>query len=442
MKNLSEKFDQLPQDFDREAIWQGIEKPTGFFYIRTYLWKALGLIGAGSAILGSLLFYAGFFAAPSSSQDLSKSQLNTSKPSTKIAASSATTNPRLSIPSIELEDSKKTDRTLISPQVNKLDQIRTENHHTNTKSSTTPKPSKTEATPPAPVQTILQETKSIYKQENLISTTVDTPQPVEREPSQVLAMSLTEQASSRTTVQTFALAPPLPTPTAKSDTVYYLSSETSLSKLSRNQSITHSLAVRMGVGSHQSQFSAPGEEDLTLRSGLERTQLDYHLGLRYALQVNNGFFLALSGNYHLYKEEINTSFLKVSTEEDILVSYRLYNHYHQFSGQAGIGKRFQQKFFFIDLQAGMGLTMHQAVDADYFLAEGQLASPTEVQTTYMNTNKLFFNGEAAIGKYIGDRWMLRMGPQFNGPIQLTGPTANSNHRLSSYLLFVEFGTWF
>ena len=442
MKNLSEKFDQLPLDFDREAVWQGIEKPTGFFYVRIYLWKALGLMGAGSVIIGSLLFYSGFFAAPSSSQNLSKGQLNRNKPSTKMAASSATTNTPLTKPTIELEDSKKTGRTLTSTQVNQLDQTRTGNHPTHAESSTPPEPNQAEATPSAPMQTILPETNPIYNQEDLISTTVDTPQPVEREPSQALALFLTEQASSRIPVQTFALAPPLPAPKTMLDTIHYPHSEATQPVSPKNHPFIHTFSVRGGIGSHQSQFTGDGKTGLALRSGLERPQVDYHLGLRYALQIKNGFFLALAGNYHLYKEQIATTYWRASTEEDILVTYQLYNHYHLFSGQLGLGKRFQQKTFFIDLQAGLGLTMHQAVETDYFTEEGQLASEAEILAAYTNTNNLFWTGEAAIGKYIGDRWAVRMGPQFNASLILTGTTSTTQHRLSSYLLFVEFGTWF
>ncbi len=36
MKKLSEKFDHLPQDFDREIIWQGIKKPKPALIFHTY----------------------------------------------------------------------------------------------------------------------------------------------------------------------------------------------------------------------------------------------------------------------------------------------------------------------------------------------------------------------------------------------------------------------
>jgi hypothetical protein len=51
MKKLSEKFDRLPQDFDREAIWKGIEKPKRLFIYRPEFWTAFA-----AALSGVLLF--------------------------------------------------------------------------------------------------------------------------------------------------------------------------------------------------------------------------------------------------------------------------------------------------------------------------------------------------------------------------------------------------
>ena len=48
MKNLSNKFDQLPQDFDREAIWNGIEKPKRSFLFGLKFWGIVAIFAFGA----------------------------------------------------------------------------------------------------------------------------------------------------------------------------------------------------------------------------------------------------------------------------------------------------------------------------------------------------------------------------------------------------------
>jgi hypothetical protein len=126
----------------------------------------------------------------------------------------------------------------------------------------------------------------------------------------------------------------------------------------------------------------------------------------------------------------------------VQIDYKLHNHYHVFSGQVEMGKRFFQKAFFWDVNGGLGLKFNQITDADFFVGAGELAGQEQVESTYQRSTDVFFTAQAAVGRQLSDRLFVRMGTQINSGIELTAPQAEIRHRLVPIHVFLEAGIRF
>lgn len=397
MKKFSEKFDQLPQDFDPELIWQGIEKPgKRSDRRRYYLW--IGLLWIAATVLVC------FFSR----------QTKTAQESAPIAgidnANSHTTvvyvgaNSSASTPYGHMED--------------RVDALPTVNRNTNIASKLEKNPGSFEDNPsndrPA-VETITPNTPDSMDEVQQIIPEI---------PAGKHYATVTESLPVLNCTVDFNREKP----------VWYAAPNIIVVHKVPKQS----LALGVDIGRHQSYFDAPSDENAALRSQLEMPQLDYGLGLRYEYLLSRDFFVSVSANYHLYKDQINTAY----TQPNLRVDYRLYNHYHVFAAQLELGKRFFQRHFFWDAQGGLGLKLHQITEADYFMSEDILADASQISHTYRNTPDLFFAAQAALGKQLGQKSFARLGVQTTPGLRLSAPGSEMTHQIMPFRAFIEVGTRF
>jgi hypothetical protein len=438
MKNLSEKFDRLPQDFDKEEIWAGIERPAKAPFSIRYLWV---MVAIGIALPLSFLL-------------IKSSGSGNESDHFKIAG---TTDDLISV--------NEGQSALINERNDFSSESRTEDIESFQSSShLVSVDGAGESFSSTFMQNVNNRSRNlegegiplISEQQENADYSSDGNTPEDEKPHSA--------ASGETDAYN---AEPKPLEVLESEIAFdrkqYEYSHLPLSSLDiLNQnwdfetpvlvsnksedaiSGRHSLALRAGLGSHFTSFSSSEDDNLDLRKGLEQNQMDYSLGLRYEYELRKNFFLSFSAGYQLFKDWIQTSYIRKGTGEDpnVLIEYDLFNHYHTFLSRAEAGKRFIQKDFFWDLSAGMGIKFHQISDVDFFVDKGQLAEQAEVEAIYQSSVNAFFTGQAAIGRYFGSRHFMRAGVQFNSPIRLTDSNADVNHQIIPLNGFVEVGMRF
>jgi hypothetical protein len=402
MKKIAEKFDELPQDFDREAIWKGIEKPKPV-WISTSLGKVVSFLALGSVaalVVLSLSNQADYQKAVTPSiLATAVSQLPTIPHDQPKTATTATEN-------VPLPD---------SPQARLYSSSEPVAAHEMSSAITLDSP-----------QASTNAREGASQEGNLLADERD-PIPTGTSPAKGLLPNHLEALP--VTFHLLETQPNLPAIEAQTST-------------SSPDTLRQSLAIRTGIGWHRSHFSTTNEEVLPWRNTLEAPQLDYSFGLRYEWQLKHQFLVSLTASYHLFKDEIRTTTTLDSISQEWDLEYKLHNHYHLFTSQLEFGKRFDQGVFFFDIQAGIGAKFLQIAEVDYFVEEGVLDSQVVIDRNYQNAANLFFTGQAALGKSLTEQSFLRIGAQFYSGITLTQPQADFSHRIVPIQLFCEVGMRF
>ena len=401
MRNKSELFDQLPQYFDREAIWEGIEKPKRRPFFQIYFW------GASAVIVFAALFFLYF-------------QNDTSLPGIETPSASMITN------------SPGTSSTVVRNGESPVEKDKPQEESI--------------ATLPA-TATNKYQNRNQYSNDQILGTasgqaqtgqvlTIEVPAPENVAQNAIPNLSFSPDNTDLLIKPLPSLLRPLETKVKKVRPVEVFSSYRDR-KRGRQ-----SLALRGSIGMHRTRFTALNEDDSKWRSDLERPQVDYGFGLRYEHVLRRDFFVSLTANYNLYKEQINTDLLRQLVNQDVQVEYRLYNHYSVFAGQLEVGKRFYQRAFFLDLNVGAGLNLHQIYEVDYFVGKDQLAAETQIRRDYQHNTNAYLTGGASIGTYLGQRLFVRAGTQFNSGFKLTTAKAKVQHRITPFNAYLEIGMRF
>jgi len=406
MKDLSRKLDQFPQDFDRETIWEGIEKPGAPFFWRAPFWIFFLLLL--TILVGVSIYYLDGTYHPESEQP----------------SRSAAVGPHdySNIPLVDLLDTISAGRNSLGEGSDKAQ-------------SGAVFPIRPEGKPTQPISRI----------ENTATQKVGADSLAASSERALNALSLDRRLEqSLESSRRFSDIPPLRASVALLKKERVERAITGYATAPENTEIPNqSLALRVGVGAHRAMFSSPNAEALRWRSDFEEPQLDFTLGVRYTHRLNRkNVLLSVSAHYALYKEKVLNTHTQYLPDREVQIDYKLHNHYHTFSSQAEIGKRFDHRAFFWEVWGGGGIKFAQATDADYFIAEDELAAPGQVDADYETTRDLFFTAHAAVGKNLSRRLFIRIGTQFNSALDLTGPQSAIRHQVVPVQAFLELGARF
>ena len=380
MNHLQDTFDQLPQDFDRMAIWRGIEKPTRRFWLPHLFWTDLAVL----CLIGLVWGIAAWMPStpPGTSPHAPKQPLAAQAPRSQPVAAEAPPGiahaPAGQIPAPRPQAAP--------PQTGRAIQ----------------------AASPLPLPRALAA-----QLHPIPAGGIPTPLIREIPPQAVPAMAPTVQAP--------APAPrfdPLPAP----------------APVFRN-----SLHLRLSAGQHRAVFSPAQPATLTWRAPFEQAQVDFGLGLRYERVLQRDFLLAFSAQYTLFKDNIQTTRLGTQLGQPVRIAYDLHNHYHVFAAQLALGKRMPAGPYFWDVLGGGGVKLYQVSEVDFFVGEGQLASEAQAQALYAPSPDLFFTAQTAVGRHLGHRLTIRLGAQAASGLDLSAATAPYQHRVLSLNAFVEAG---
>jgi hypothetical protein len=402
MKDIAEKFDHLPQDFDREAIWNGIEKPKRRFPFRAYYWAALfGLVG----ICCVCYWITVPPEAAVNTFEHAGLDLNTVVLEKEVVPRAEAATPELDLATA----------TATPPSIATIQNRATHN--------------------PAAIPILASQETTI---------------------NQMLPFERTELLASERTHRERLRLPAMPLDSQLTGAIDLLPGKKQLLVIGMDQLFSngqavseirpkkkrHRLALQAGIGVHGTRYSSTTEEALSWRNDLEKPQIDYSLGLRYEYALTRKLFLSASTTYQLYKDQISTTYVREARGQDTLINYQLYNHYHLLSGQLAAGRRFYQPGFFWDIQAGIGLTYHQVAQVDYFVGAGELADQRQVAQDYQNLADVFYTGQIAIGKQLTSRFYARAGGQISSRKTLTASRAATRHRIFPVNAFLELGIRF
>jgi hypothetical protein len=400
MKKLSEQFDNLPQDFDREAIWSGIEKPKPLFFFRPSF-MATFLAGTAAALLFVFNPLKPTPHQPNATESVEVTAANTMPTLSTSHLEGSATNP---IPTNPTKES-------IAASFSTAEATPTYQEETGFSSEMVQKNAE-----------LRSETEGAANANTPVNKSLTPALPIQPSaPKQLPSISATSFSANSDLAGRLSPAPPQIKPAPRHG--------------------KHRLALRGGVGFHTIHFSTNNETDPAWRNQLEKTQLDYSLGLRYEYAFEQNFLLSLTASYQLIKDQIQTEYIRQTPLQDYLINYQLHNHYHLFSGSLELGKRFYQKRFFWDVQGGVGITLHQISEVDFFVGEGELADEIQIANTYpaAPAKDVFFTGQAAIGKHLNSRLFARTGVQIQSARDLASPQEGIRHRIVPFQVFMEVG---
>lgn len=401
-KNLAEKFDRLPQDFDRLAIWNGIERPKKYFMLKFYFFRGF---------LASLVLATLFLVFTQSEDVFSKDEKPASIALAK-SSESAFENKGEVGPIQHLSD-RSAIRQTKSKVIADVSPILLEQEKTLSPTLTQfGRKTKEIKKPLEKKEEILHQ-----KQHHTSLPQVDTIANLEIQIPDELYLVLKQKGVDLPFIDPDQL-PAIINPRR------------------------HSLSIRAGIGSHQSHFLSTLEESLAWANRQEKPQLGYNLGLRYEYLLKNNFLLSINGGYQLYKANINTRNLLDSMGQALQIDYDLYNHYHLFTGNLELGKRFHHETFFWDILGGLGLKFKQFSEVDYFIKEGELARKPLVKALYKNSGHVFYSLQTSFGKHLTDRIFIRVGAQAFSGFTLTGPQTTNRHLIIPFTTFLEAGVKF
>lgn len=394
MSQLQDKFDRIPQEIDRMAIWKGIARPKRKFPFRI-LW--------GTAIL-LILGLTGVYVTGTESTPTE--EIRATPESQETPGRSVEVISKKLISEVERQESEG--KALV------------------------------ENSPMATVESIPSPDSPEMQRE--------TDQGMMRSSSQaILSHLMKEVLVSKKEVQysleavrtsLYSLSIPVQLPQQPTfDSPIPIDPEAASSR-------SQSLSLSVGMGTHLSSFTTSALEGTNWRSELERPQTDLTASLRYEKMLKRNFLVSAVLSYDLYKDQIVTTYLRDSANQFDRIDYELYNHYQVLSGQVLLGRRWVKKSYFWDVLAGPGVKLHQSTETDYFVREGQLASEEEIKAVYHRSMDIFGTGQAAVGRYLGQRSFLRAGFRMNAALDLSVPDSPIRHRVSSFQPFVEAGVRF
>lgn len=189
----------------------------------------------------------------------------------------------------------------------------------------------------------------------------------------------------------------------------------------------HHLTLFAGVGYHINQIKATDVAESMRLDALEKPQLDFHLGVQYDFLTASRWILGGQLSYQLFKDRIATSEISIVDQKLTDVDYELFNHYHVIMGSILGGKRWIYRGFFADLMAGASVKVYQYVENDFFETGGLEQDRMRINEDYRFSYHVTPLIAVKAGTYIGKDWYITCGLQTHMNLRLTSPNAQYEH---------------
>lgn len=386
MKKRSEKFDDLPLDFDPEVIWKGVRKPTPIVIYRKI---TLGLLTVGSILL---IFW---FVFPRKKKNLLKEEGFSSRVKTDASA-------------IVIETPNYLDHK-IQTEISALSE-------------------KDGSVSSLPSSKALGS--CLTSEKNALSLNFQ-----KRDAISALDLRHRSFVANGLNLSNYLMLIPDKLSPLKEDKPKKMS-------LHPLPSIIHTLNIYAAAGTHQNQFISSGL--LNRQSTLERAQLDVQAGLSFGAVLKRNFTLNMGVSYALFKDRIEQGVFKVENQQLLKVDYDLYNHYHLTNAHFELGKRFIKPQVFYDLRIGAAANILQKSELDYFDQYGALVNEELILGAYDDKTPVFFS-TYRLG--IGRIWNLSVdrktfgsiGFMGNSPVRLNNKGSEYTHRVIPAFMYAELG---
>jgi hypothetical protein len=433
MGHLQDKMDEFPMEFDRELLWQKIEKPKKGAKLRARFGALLFLL-----LATALLFLLGQYSAE---DQISVADGNDNNLSRELKANSGQANE----PGINSLSGNLAEITVPNNHKTSFE------NHQNVDIGNTPDKlfphSKSGVNPDYPTQDEIAFKSPVNKHNwKQIASSISSQGNSKSESTNLIGKALYQDTpvSQKTLIQTnksfnLSLLPVLSQEITETNKTLHF--EEGLIKPFKPSSSLNRINIFAGIGKHGTQFLST-EGDASLRTELEKPQIDFHLGLSYERLLQRGIFLSIGADYSLYKDKIITAFQRLQGNKWERLDFSIYNHYHVFSANLLIGKRLPLGGFFLDFSGGAGFNFLQLQDVDYFSDAGVSVNSSEITRDYTGNTSFFFLGRAAIGKQINQRISLQTGLQYKSWVNLTNPAADIRHRIQPFSWYVACGYGF
>lgn len=191
----------------------------------------------------------------------------------------------------------------------------------------------------------------------------------------------------------------------------------------------HHLTLSAGVGYHINQIKTTDLAESMRLDDLEKPQLDFHVGIQYDYVTRSRWIMGGQWSYQLFKDRIATSEISIVDHQLTDVDYELFNHYHVMMGSILGGKRWIYRGFFADFMAGASVKAYQYVENDFFETGGLEQDRMRINDDYRFSYHISPLISLRAGTDIGKAWYVTFGLQANMNLRLTSPQAHYEHRM-------------
>lgn len=161
----------------------------------------------------------------------------------------------------------------------------------------------------------------------------------------------------------------------------YLAPTQTISLKSSTAKRKNQLLLATGFGSHNNTFTTQ-QNIQNQRSSREKVQFDYVLSARYRRYFENSLFYETGISYFLTKDKWQSSTREESLHQVKNTTYRMFNHYHSFAFQLGVGYVFP--IFDKSIKASVGTNTHfiNIYEVDYLNQYETLVNESIVEKSY------------------------------------------------------------
>lgn len=206
------------------------------------------------------------------------------------------------------------------------------------------------------------------------------------------------------------------------------------------QILRNRMNFRLGIGTHQSQFIYSDKEAIPYRSILEEPLIDYNIGVGYEYMISPAISLAVNLDYYLIKDKIVHSTIDHVRRKQI--DYTLYNHYHSIRSSVEMSYHQYFKSFVLSGSILGGWQMAQSIEMDYFENKNELTDPEVSRRNYRNSVGPIWTFKLSLSKSINQKLYSRLSIQHDIDHIQSNSNAKIRHRRSQQFLTIGLGMRF
>lgn len=404
MKELRDKMDSMPRSYDREALWESIDKPKSRKK-RRFLWIFLGAV-LGIGILTCLYL---------SDRKDAELVLSESVPSFEVQEKATRTSQQIEA-NVPITTDTKVESVVYKTESKALADVAQEATSmvvpNNSESNRLHKSKK--STQASAQRSIIDNKKSLQRSTYPPARRTQKDNPISQgsiEPKARI-QDAEPKVDQIMDIEPIALLPLSTLQALEAKGTRYIPQHIVI-RQAPDLLLKHAMYLQFGAGIHRSTFASTASQQADSRTKLEIPQVDFYAGIGYDRTIYGKLFFTSGLEYSILKEKIQTSVVEQSSLRYAKLHYRLYNHYHFLTGRLGLGTWADTKYGRFDLAGGIRLDILKSYDVDYFVDASTLASADVKNALYADLPSVYAYGRVGYSLYFGTSYFIGANYEWN-----------------------------